>query len=173
MGRTISDQFMKELTNGKLNHFLKVVQNDDTLMLDLRGQSVTVYYRGGKIFSIKEKSRGLGGVYEFIPGDKKYRNYDSAPFKEIYLPSIENGIKKQELEEYIAKFKYNIDIYFGDKKVDKRYSIENEIRQHLVRENNNTNSAYQTDYFILDTEYQTPKGKKFDIISRYLLPRQP
>ena len=119
MGRTISDQFMNELTDGKLNHFLTAVQNDDTLMLDLRGQAVTVYYRGGKIFSIKEKSRGLGGVYEFIPGDDKYCNYDSAPFKEIKSPSIENGIKKA-IEFEALWLKYRNEINGTDFEADKK-----------------------------------------------------
>ncbi len=60
-------------------------------------------------------------------------------------------------------------MYFGGIRLDNnnrvRFSLENEIRQHIVRENNFTRKANQTDYFIIDIEYETKGGKKFDIVA--------
>lgn len=132
-------------------------------MLELRGQSITVYYRGGKLFEIKEASSS----YEFKYGDPKY-NTDGISLPEITL-TTNDGDLKEKLREYVIRFKYCIDTYFGRIRYEEhdpaRFSIENEIRQHLVRENNYTGNANQTDYFILDTEYQTSKGNKFDIVA--------
>ena len=164
MSRTISKSFLEDLTKGKLSKVLETIKQDDTLMLELRGNCVITYYRGGKLLEIKEDRLS---TYSFLAGDKKY-------LMENTVPSLENIMDRGEcdielLETYIAKFKYYIDKYFGGIRNGStrrnRFSIENEIRQHLVRENNYTKKADQTDYFIIDTEYGTHNKKKFDIVA--------
>ena len=165
MSRFISQSFMDDLERGKLSKVLEIIRQDDTLMLELRGDRITIYYRGGKLLEIKEKE---DSSYGFYPGDTKYLG-KSSPVPDLSGVMINRGCDTTTLEDYIAKFKYNIDKYFGGirnkTKVKKRFSIENEIRQHLVRENNYTKGAEKTDYFIIDTEYQTKEGKKFDIVA--------
>lgn len=165
MARAISDIFLKDLIddNGSLSKIREIILKDDTLMLDLRGKSIMVYYRGGKLLEIKEN----GKSYQFICGDKKYI------VTNLTIPNVEfaddGSYDTSLIEEYIAKFKYNMDIYFGGIRIDdkrpKRHSLENEIRQHIVRENNYTRNANSTDYFIIDTEYETTQKKKFDIVA--------
>ena len=163
MARAISNNFFNDLNNGSLSKIREIILKDDTLMLDLRGKSIMVYYRGGKLLEIKEN----GKSYQFISGDKKYIATN------FTIPNVEfaddGSCDTSLIEEYIAKFKYNMDFYFGgiriNNKQPKRHSLENEIRQHIVRENNFTNIAKDTDYFILDTEYGIGNGKKIDIVA--------
>lgn len=158
MARRISDKFFNDLLQGELSEILKYVQSDDTLDLEFRGTSIIIYYRGGKLLEIKEINTG----YEFISGNLNYN----------LIANIENLAKPElnNIVEYIPIFKHIIDIYFGGIRSNniqprKRYSLENEIRQHIVRENNYTKISGQTDYFILDTEYTTTFKKKFDIVA--------
>ncbi len=156
MARRISDEFINDLLQGELSEILEYVKSDDTLDLEFRKTSIIIYYRGGKLLEVKEKSKNS---YEFLSGDDNY----NPKKKEYTKPSI------KDLDKYIPQFKYIIDLYFGGIRLDNkdrvRFSLENEIRQHIVRENNFTNKADQTDYFIIDTEYQTKHGKKFDIVA--------
>lgn len=159
MARRISDEFINDLLQGKLSEILKYVQRDDTLDLEFRKTSIIIYYRGGKLLEVKEISKNS---YEFISGNLNYNLI--ANVKDLVKPELNNFF------EYIPRFKHIIDIYFGgirsnDIQQRKRYSLENEIRQHIVRENNYTNISGQTDYFVLDTEYTTTFKKKFDIVA--------
>lgn len=162
MGRAICQDFLKELTSGTLRELLTIIQRDDTLMLELRGKSITVYYRGGRLLEITESRGG----YKFKHGDKRY-NRENIALPEVIISS--KACYTASLEEYIMRFKHCIDTYFGGircrERVRSRFSIENEIRQHIVRENNYTADASETDYFAIDTEYTTSRGKKFDIVA--------
>lgn len=159
MVRAISETFLNSLLNGELHDLLEIVQNDDTLQLELRGKSVIVYYRGGKLLEVEEKAVNR---YSISSGDENYnignRYYPHIIFKE-------NRIERDMLEEYVRCFKQIIDLYFGSKSNRVRYSVENEIRQHLERENNTVKKADQTDYFIIDVEYANAQKKKFDIVA--------
>lgn len=164
MNRYLSETFKDDLIEGELKQVLEIIRQDDTLMLELRGNKVIVYYRGGKLLEIKETEPHR---YSFIAGDKKYLMGKSGMSLKTIYSSGQYDI--ETLENYIATFKYSIDKYFGGLRNGEtrrnRFSIENEIRQHIVRENNYTKKADQTDYFILDTEYETHNGKKFDIVA--------
>lgn len=165
MNRHISKTFLDDLTKGKLSEVLKIIKQDDTLMLELRGNRVTIYYRGGRLLEIEEAN---SSTYSFLAGDSGYLMGNSVPSLNNIMDRGQYNI--EPLKNYIAKFKYYIDIYFGGIRNDstddrKRFSIENEIRQHLARENNHTTKARQTDYFIIDTEYEIYNGKKFDIVA--------
>lgn len=164
MSRNISKAFLDDLTKGKLSEVLKIIKQDDTLMLELRGNRIITYYRGGKLLEIEEVAPS---IYSFNAGDKNYLTGNSVPSLKSIMDRGQCNIEL--LETYIAKFKYYIDKYFGGIRNGStrrnRFSIENEIRQHLVRENNHTKKADQTDYFIIDTEYETHNKKKFDIVA--------
>lgn len=156
MARRISDDFINDLLHGELSELLEYVKSDDTLDLEFRKKKIIIYYRGGKLLEVKEKRPN---IYEFVSGDKGY----NPKMKDFNKPSI------AELDQYIPQFKNIIDLYFGGSRLDKkervRFSFENEIRQHIVRENNFANKADQTDYFIIDVEYETELRKKFDIVA--------
>lgn len=52
--RQLSCSFVEELLKGKFNPVLKLVQEDDTIDMEMRGDSIIVYYRGGKLFELFE-----------------------------------------------------------------------------------------------------------------------
>ena len=52
MKRSISNQFLENLKNGALHVITDYVRVDPYLDLELRGNCVMVYYRGGKILTV-------------------------------------------------------------------------------------------------------------------------
>ena len=56
MKRSISNQFLENLKNGALHVITDYVRVDPYLDLELRGNCVMIYYRGGKILTVYPKS---------------------------------------------------------------------------------------------------------------------
>ena len=56
--RVLSESFMSDLKQGKLNRLLQIVQKDDTLCLEIRENYINVYYRGGNILRVSEMDPG-------------------------------------------------------------------------------------------------------------------
>ena len=164
--RSISKTFLEDLLRGSLVPIVREVRQDETLDLELRGESIIVYYRGAKILEVVEFAQSK---YKFNEGDPKYLISEIVPD----LSKIIDGTNpKKSIQEYLSSFKFNVDLYFGglrnEEERKKRFSIENEIRQHIIRENNYTQYASETDYFIIDSEYTTSnddKTSKFDIVA--------
>ena len=131
MARHISQNFLNEFLNGSLKYILDYIHKDHTLDMELRGNEVTIYYRGGKLFSIREDG------FELKYLDKKY---------------IPNGlaINKRNIKDYIPEAKQCMDTWFATIKEN----WEKEIQQQIVRENNYSPTAEDTDYFIIDIEYE-------------------
>ncbi|MCX6238034.1 MAG: hypothetical protein NTY07_10865 [Bacteroidia bacterium] len=143
MARKIKEVFIEELLKGSLHPLLEYVQLDDTLNMELRGDEVTVYYRGGALLTIKQDTYNLYGLTE------KYHKRIS-----FLKPSIGN------LEEYIPKAKHKIDVYIN---TVKNLLGEKDIQQQIARENNYSQNSLDTDYFVIDTEYQDLG--RFDIVA--------
>ena len=134
MARKIESAFFEELKTGTLNRCLNYVKNDDTLDMELRGKSIIIYYRGGKILTIKEKT------YELIELDEKYL---------LGKPSVKPSLTT--LEDYFPHAKHIIDDYVSNKR---NHLWEKEIQQRIVQENNYSPNSLDTDFFIIDMEYQ-------------------
>jgi len=143
MARKIKDEFLNELVTGRLKELLKYVQLDDTLNLELRGDRITVYYRGGALLTVKQDT------YKFESLDKKYHTGIS-----FIIPTINN------IDDYIPKAKHIIDIYIN---TERNHLGEKDIQQQIARENNYSPNSLATDYFIIDTEYQDLG--RFDIVA--------
>jgi hypothetical protein len=143
MARTIKETFIYELLTGSLKPLLEYIQIDDTLNMELRGDRVTIYYRGGVIMAIEQDT------YKFINLEEKY--HKGIPF---IKPSIKN------IEEYIPKAKHIIDVYVN---TEKNHLGEKDIQQQIARENNYSQNSLDTDYFVIDTEYQDIA--RFDIVA--------
>jgi len=143
MSRKIKKAFINELLTGSLKPFLEYVQIDDTLNVELRGDRVMVYYRGGAILTIEQDTYNLEGLVE---------EYHKGII--FISPSIIN------VEEYIPKAKHIIDVYINTKR---NHLGEKDIQQQIARENNYSQNSLDTDYFVIDTEYQDMG--RFDIIA--------
>lgn len=145
----LTDKFMDDLKNGKLKKFLTSVQEDDTLCLEIRDNYINIYYRGGNIFKIK-------------PCNNEYKVQFDMNFCSKYKERI-SQIQPDEYEKWIDNIlflKAEMDAYFY-----KHPKLEREYQQLVLRENNNSGIANDTDYYIADIEYvNTENGSKFDLI---------
>lgn len=143
MARKLKPEFITEFLTGSLNPLLEYIQNDDTLNLELRGNRVIVYYRGGAILNIHQdtyKFEGLTAQYH-----KEYS---------IIQPTIFN------FESYLPEAKHIIDVYV---RTEKDHLGEKDIQQIIAKENNYSPNSIDTDYFVIDTEYQDLG--RFDIVA--------
>ena len=144
--RKISENFFSQLISGILRPLLDVVHEDDTLCMELRGNVVNIYYRGGSLFCIEETS----GKY-LLTFDKNYCDDRS-----VHLhPS------PKEAAELIPHYKQAMDHWFR-----RNPKYEREFQQLILRENNCLSGkiSKSTDYFIVDVEY-AETGARFDMVA--------
>ncbi len=161
--RAINEKFLEDFleekkdgSQGRLFPVLDIVQRDDTLNMELRGTSVIIYYRGGKVLEVRWNH---GDVKLLFNGA-----YENLSHRE-YAPEILSE-KREAFFLDVARMKQKIDFHFGETAGGEngKNSYEREFEQMLVRENNGIRS---TDYFILDTEY-TMSGRsdmRFDFVA--------
>lgn len=144
--RRLNDNLFNDLKTGKLHSLLEYVQNDDTLDLEFRENSFTLYYRGGEILKVGNKGESF-----------EWRNLN-----EEYLHGDKLDCNAEQFEEYIPKAKHLIDkhIYIATK----NHLGEKEIQQLVVKENNYSPFSNDTDYFIVDMEY-AEGNSRFDLIA--------
>ena len=151
--RSLTKNLFNELKNGELHSLLEYVQNDDTLDMEFRNNSITIYYRGGNLLSVTESKKNddsyqytWKGINEDYLKDYKQKHEDAEQFEE-YIPEA-----KHIIDRYICKIKNHL----GEK----------EIQQLIVRENNYSPNSQDTDYFIVDMEYEETQCKgRFDLIA--------
>lgn len=148
--RAISTAFLDNL---KKSRILGIVKNDRTLDIELRGDIITVYYRGCAILTVLENGK-------FKKNDAKYYSHcDKNGEKQYEIESFEPT--NENLDQYLMHAKLAIDKFNGYVKEN----AETETQQLIVKENNYSSVSNDTDYFIIDIEYKTPEGKEFDIIA--------
>lgn len=147
--RSISDGLMEILKKdySKITQYVRV---SPYLDMEMRGNCVMVYYRGGKILTIFEDKTMEGLVEEYY--NKKDEN------TKLLVPQIDT------IEDYFAKAMHVIDMYEAD---EKSRLGEKEIQQRVVYENNLSVNACKTDYFVADIEWadNDTLGGRADIIA--------
>ncbi|HBK05613.1 MAG TPA: hypothetical protein DDZ81_07080 [Acetobacteraceae bacterium] len=146
--RSISDAFMNDLICGILSPLLGRVKEDHTLMLALRGSYINIYYRGGSILKITEDSTKKieqQPSYEIGFDSEYHRASSSLPITFPTTVSSDEDVK--QLVGVIPNLKYAMDRFFA-----KKNKSEREFQQLIVRENNLSPIANETEYFIVDIE---------------------
>ena len=151
--RRLDDHFRSDLKHGALADLTKMVRSDTSLCLELRGQSINIYYRGGSLMKVEKKSLKKYTVFF----DPKY----FMDGRELDLPECNIGGKEgvEKWLEVSPRLKQAMDCYFGKHPADER-----EFQQLLVRDNNFGSIAKSTDYYICDIEYSSDNGR-FDMIA--------
>ena len=146
--RSISDGLMEILKKDYLK-ITEYVRISPYLDMEMRGNCVMVYYRGGKILTIFEDKTMEGLVEEYY--NKKDEN------TKLLVPQIDT------IEDYFAKAMHVIDMY----EFTKSRLGEKEIQQRVVFENNLSVNACKTDYFVADIEWadNDTLGGRADIIA--------
>lgn len=147
--RSISEKFLEDLKVGELHPITDLVRVDPYLDMEMRGNCVMVYYRGGRILTIYEDKTIEGLVEEYYPLYVKI---------ERVHPLIDN------IENYLSHAKHIVDLHESSK-----YSKlgEKEIQQCIVYENNMSVNAENSDYFIADIEWADngKLGGRADIVA--------
>ena len=163
--RQISGLFLSELKKGAFKPIVDFVRTDPSLDLEMRGNSVIIYYRGGKILSIQDPQKTISPTINadsFLKAlDSKYLNCKAGVLYKEPLP-----LSIISIESYFAKAKHIIDRY---EETVKHKLGEKEIQQRVVSENNYSVNSDQSDFFIADMEWEDNSALKgrADIIAFY------
>ena len=151
--RGLSESFMSDLKQGRLNRLLQIVQKDGTLCIEIRNNYINVYYRGGSILKVSEKAPGYSIKFDLNYCVKGNTLWPQPDFSNL-----------QTIDDYIDALpllKREMDLWF----IEKKKPEEREIQQLIIRENNMSKLANDTDYYIADIEYEkSENGSRFDLI---------
>lgn len=155
--RCLDAEFMDDLKTGFLAPILERVKTDHTLMLAIRGGYINIYYRGGNLLKLS-KARNARRYEPFF--DKKYINPDNAGLQAWVGDNAQSLTSKDDAIRWVEKFcelKQEMDIFLAKNNKDER-----EFQQLIVRENNFSRLANETEYFFTDIEYTSPRGSDAD-----------
>lgn len=145
--RQISKKMLNAFLSGELSSLLEAVKKDDTLDLELRGDSVNIYYRGGSIFKIEEINNSFS-----ISFDINYCIESST--------SLSGNPSPAEAVANLPFYKQAMDWWFH-----KHPKYEREFQQVIARENNNHGKISNgTDYYIADIEFADGNAR-FDMVA--------
>ena len=126
--RRLGDTFLAALTDGCLADLTATVRSDATLCLELRGSYINVYYRGGNLMALRERSQStdefsasfdtkyFAGGDEIALPDRTIRNrYDLACWLESW------PVLKRAMDRWLSRTRSN---------------AEKEFQQLAARDNN-------------------------------------
>lgn len=157
--RKISDAFMTNLQHCVLSPLLARVKEDDTLMLALRGEYISIYYRGGSLFQISGTPPDSRAPYTIKFDDNYRRGYQSPPLD--FPREVRTCEEAARLVDAIPNLKYVMDRFFS-----KHSKPEREFQQLVVRENNFSSISNESEYFIVDIELALDEPHaKFDMLA--------
>ena len=146
--RGLSDRFMNSLKTGHLSALTRKVIQDPDLDLQIRHNYLNIYYKGNSLLKLSETRQQQYKAYihpKFL-GDQPISALDDEASVESFLSRI------PYLKESI--------ITYG------KSSLEIEYEQLIIRANNNE-PRNNTEYFIIDRQYTTEKGERFDLTGIY------
>ena len=148
--RHLNPDFLSALNKeGELSQLTELVKTDSSLCLELRGDYINVYYRGGSLMEVKHGASG--------PRFRFDKNYGAKP------PKPTAGVKAWL--EAVPHLKHAMDQH----EVRGKSRSEREAQQLLLRENNGLlrkekrSLEGSTDYYICDIEYRSEQGQ-FDMV---------
>ncbi len=152
MSRAIAEKFIYDLKQGRLVSLTRKIQNDDTLMLALRGKSINVYYRGGNILRLKEWGDGYTSFFD--------KNYAA----EHAIPRLPDSVRTEDdCEKWVLCFPVLKEIM--NEFLAHHRKAEREFQQLVAWENNRSPIANETEYFFTDIEYADSEiGARADMI---------
>jgi hypothetical protein len=142
--RGLSDRFMSSLKTGHLSALTRKVIQDPDLDLQIRQNYLNIYYKGNSLLKLSETRQHQYKAYihpKFL-GDQPIAGLDDEASVEAFLVRIPH-------------LKENI-ITYG------KSSLEIEYEQLIIRANNNE-PRNNSEYFIIDRQYTTEKGERFDL----------
>ena len=157
--RGISPQFERQLKEGVLWPILQRLQHDDTLSLEVRNGYIDIYYRGGRLLSLRANAGATRFTADF---DDNYCGSEEWCPKAPGRPErvIASADHARDWVEVFAAHKQIMDIHFSQ-----HPKIEREYQQAVVRDNNRHGTGARSNYFVVDVEYAQSSrafGRKAD-----------
>lgn len=140
IARSLDDSFIYDLKYGILKNLLRRVHKDSTIDLQMRNNSIDIYYRGGVILHLEQKV----GYYNASINQKYFGKENVVKFKEKIIN--ENDI--QEWIELVSKIKEARDFHYSTKN-----TVERDFMQLTVRTNNYEKEIVKNNIIITDVEY--------------------
>lgn len=113
--RALNDSFLNAfLVGGKLFPLLDLVRKDHTLCMELRGEYVEIYYRGGLLYKIDDNEYGNYKIYyneNYKILNKQNKNYKLKEVNSVSDAVKEVPIHKQDMDIYFLKIiNWNVSI---------------------------------------------------------------
>lgn len=146
----------RELKDGHLSNLLKIVKEDNDLVLEIRNDYVNIYYKGGNIAKV--------GPRDSIQFDENY--YKGVPDYESDDKKNERKRKKKELLKELKTYRdYNsivkdmkdlMEKYWEWLREKKGKTLKEKEVQHALCINNTESSEYT----IIDVEFQISTNKE-------------
>jgi len=154
--RKLERRFISALKEGCLAELTAMVKSDASLCLELRGDYINVYYRGGNLMELRKNGQSAN---EYIASFDT--NYFAAG-EEIALPDriVHSRMELAGWLDLWPVLKQAIDRWMSSTKAN----AEREFQQLAVRDNNFGPVARDTDYYVCDIEFQSAHGR-FDMIA--------
>ena len=146
----LSKVFLDCLLSGHLSELCNFLKFDATLSPEIRKDTLSVYYRGGRLLSIQWNGKDYQAIFD--PQYFKNELADAPAFAKwrqqaALLPEVLNSTDDVTLcIAAIPSLKSTMDLWFGSHR-----PLERESVQRLIRDNNQ-DVATGTDYFICDVE---------------------
>jgi hypothetical protein len=166
--RILSEKFKNAfLTGGLLAPILEYVKADWTLDFQIRAEAVIIYYHGGKILQIKPSSKKMK-FFNFT-NEKKYGWKDDPRFI-VLTPKVGVASEVQKWCEMFPVFMSYMNQFMTPRFIKKqkigKETRERIVQQQVVVENTYWQTASESDYFIVDIEYDSGKsGGRFDMLA--------
>lgn len=150
MSRAISSNFLQTLKTGHLSALTARIRADDTLMLALRGDYIDVYYRGGRILHVVDKT--FAATFD--------ANYSEDGTAALPWPTIDTSEKCADAIAVLPQLKEFMNFHLAKKRKSER-----EFQQLVAWENNRSSIANETEYFITDVEFaDAEQGTRIDML---------
>ena len=160
--RHIKESFLQDLKTGFFKPIIDIIKVDPSLDLEMRGNSVMVYYRGGRILTITEPQSSINSKAEadvLLEGISQDYMKDASLSTFLPEPSIDN------IHIYFSNVKHLVDVF--EATIEHKFG-EKEIQQRVIAENNYSVNADETDFFIADLEWENEGfDGRADIVAFY------
>lgn len=154
MARALKDDFFKWLQNDG-HSILEIISSYQCLSIRFSGNNtLKVYFKGFLILTLTDSVTEAKNNH-FKALNKAY--YEKEPLNNRITEIISNGVCIANLQEYL-----DCVIGFLSRRDNSR--LEESIRQEIAQVNNLSREANDTDYFIVDQEYNIGSAR-FDLVA--------
>ena len=164
--RGLSTEFMTALKEGGiLFPILKAVQTDKDFIMEIREDCIHIYYKGGRILELEHQGNEYMASFdiEYAKNNPKRMEVEEC-LKANKITALDEA---EKWADNIRFFKGIMDYHSG---TSVKETLEKNVQQLIVQENNLSRISNDSDYFIIDFEYQCADmddSPRFDLVGLF------